>query len=175
MDAAVPAVAGGLLTMSRCLRWRIYLSWIMRQFDRANQPSPALTTYLLQNRRGPNIALLPIWKSTTMSEGIAYLLILGCVVGGPWLAMAMITKTKRQRIRHGLEPGWANDFAPVAPQRRAPTRRAQVATRKLVAVAGEQGEQEAAQVKNPVRALLPPAAAELVSESGCRPLPPALR
>jgi hypothetical protein len=98
-----------------------------------------------------------------MSNGIAYLLTLICVVGGPWLVMALLTKAKRQRIRLGLELRSATQFAPAARQRPAAKRRAQVAAKKVLAVAGEQGEREAAQIKNPVRALLPPGAGEIVS------------
>jgi hypothetical protein len=108
----------------------------------------------------------------TMSEGITYLVLSVCVVGGPWLAMAIMTKARRHRIRRGIDRDLANHFPPPAPERRSARRRAQIATKTPAKLAGEKRKRETASITSPVRALLPPGAGALLSQSERSSLPP---
>jgi hypothetical protein len=107
-----------------------------------------------------------------MSEGITYLVISVCVVGGPWLAMAIMTKARRNRVRRSIDLDLANDFPPPPPKRRSATRRAQIATQTPAKLAREKRKREPATIASPVRALLPPGAGALLSQTECSSLPP---
>jgi hypothetical protein len=106
-----------------------------------------------------------------MSEGITYLVISVCVVGGPWLAMAIMTKSRRHRVRRGIDRVLVNDFPPPAPKRRSATRRTQIASNPPATLAGDKRTRETATIARPVRALLPPGAGVLFSQSECSSLP----
>lgn len=47
-----------------------------------------------------------------MSEEIIFTLLISlCVAGGTWLAVAIMTKSKKRRIRRGVEQGLADYLA----------------------------------------------------------------
>ena len=46
-----------------------------------------------------------------MSEEIIYTLLIPLCIGGTWLAMAIMTKSKQRRIKRGVEQGVADYLA----------------------------------------------------------------
>jgi hypothetical protein len=104
-----------------------------------------------------------------MAEAIVYLLILVCVVGGPWLTMTILTKPKRRK-GHGTKLSFENYFATAAPRRPVARKPTQAPPEKPAPVADKSPEDEeyVPAGRNSALALLPPIADAVVPKPESR-------